>query len=177
MENRIDNRPILVAYATRAGSTGEVAQAIGQALTEHGKEVQVCAVQDVTDLTPYRAVIVGSAIRAGSWLPEAVAFVKQHKSVLEKLPLVYFLVCATLREDTPKHHDEVLAYLKPVRAMLEPLEVGLFAGKLDADHLPFLERMMVKVMRSPQGDWRDWTAIHDWAGEVAGRLELQGEVA
>ena len=113
---------------------------------------------DQESLEPYRAVILGSAIRAGSWLPEAVAFVKQHKSDLEQLPLVYFVVCATMHEDTPKHHDEVLAYLKPVRAMLEPLEIGLFAGKLDATTLGFFEKLLVKAM-------------HDWAGKIYDRLE------
>lgn len=172
----MENRPILVAYATREGSTREVAQAIGQSLSEHGAKVEVRAVDDITDLRPYRAVVVGSAIRAGKWLPEAVKFVKQHREDLERTMLMYFLVCATLREDTPAHHHEVLAYLDPVRKMVEPLEMGLFAGKLDADHLPFLERMMVKVMRSPQGDWRDWTSIHAWADGVALRLEPTAEV-
>lgn len=171
----MEERPILVAYATRAGSTREVAEAIGQSLSEHGTRAEVRLVTDVTDLRPYRAVILGSAVHTGKWLPEAVKFVEQHRADLAMIPLVYFLVCATLREDTPEHHCEVLAYLDPVRALVQPLEVGLFAGKIDADHLPFLERMMVKVTRSPHGDWRDWAAIHEWAGELAERLDPKGE--
>ena len=166
-------KPILIAYATRAGSTKEIAQTIAESLTEHGARVAIYPVKEITTLEPYRAVILGSAIRAGSWLPEAVTFVKQHKSDLEKLPLVYFLVCATMREDTPKHHDEVLAYLKRVRAMLEPLEIGLFAGKLDATKLGFFEKLLIKAMRSEEGDWRDWEAIHDWAGRIRDRFEEQ----
>ena len=169
----MSEKPILVAYASHAGSTKEVADAIGTALQEHGARVDVRPVQDITTLEPYSAVLVGSAIHAAKWLPEAVQFVKQHTSELKRLPLTYFLVCATLREDTPEHHREVLAYLDPVRVIVEPLEIGLFAGKLDASKLPFLERMLVKAMRSEQGDWRNWEAVHEWAGKVRDLLETK----
>ena len=164
------NKPILIAYATRAGSTKEVAQFIAQSLIEHGASVEVQPAAAIAELKPYSAVILGSAIRAGRWLPEAVEFVKQHKPDLEKLPLVYFLVCATMSEDTPENHDKVLAYLKPVRALLEPLEIGLFAGKLDETTLGFFAKLVVKAMRKEQGDWRDWEAVQDWAGKIYARL-------
>jgi menaquinone-dependent protoporphyrinogen oxidase len=152
----------------------EVAQSIAESLIEHGAGVDVQPVEAIATLTTfesYSAVFLGSAIRAGHWLPEAVKFVKHHKADLEKLPIVYFLVCATMREDTPKHHYEVLAYLKPVRAIVEPLEMGLFAGKLDTAKLGFFAKLVVKAMRSEQGDWRDWEAIHDWAGKIYAQLE------
>ena len=167
----MSKKPILIAYATRAGSTLDVADAIRKSLTDHGALVDMRPVKTITTLESYSAVILGSAIRAGSWLPEAVKFVKKHKSELEKLPLVYFLVCATLREDTPEHHDQVLAYLKPVRAILEPLEIGLFAGKLADSKLGFFAGLLVKAMHSEQGDWRDWHAVRDWAGKIYARLE------
>ena len=91
------NLPILVAYATRAGSTREIAEAVGHLLGEHGATFEVRSVKDVTDLRPYGAVILGSAIHAGRWLPEAVTFVEQHRTDLIRSPLVYFLVCGTLR--------------------------------------------------------------------------------
>ena len=152
-------KPILIAYASRAGSTFDIAKAIGQALTEHGSRVEVQPVKAVTTLEQYSAVIVGSAIRAGGWLPEAIEFVKQHKSDLEKLPLIYFLVCATMREDTPQHYDEVLAYEKPLRAILEPQEMGLFAGKLDTTELGFFvgaiwaELLVSKLQTSAPVPW------------------------
>ena len=103
----MENRPILVAYASRAGSTREVAEAIGQTLSEHGARAEVRSVTDITDLRPYRAVILGSAVHAGKWLPEAVKFVERYRTDLLRTPLVYFLVCGTLREDTPEHHREL----------------------------------------------------------------------
>ncbi len=71
-----------------------------------------------TTLAPYRVVLVDSAIHGAKWLPEAAEFVRRHRTALEQLPLIYFLVCTTLREDTAEHHREVLAYLDPVRAIL-----------------------------------------------------------
>ncbi|WP_164473549.1 flavodoxin domain-containing protein [Deinococcus psychrotolerans] len=92
-------------------------------------------------------MLVGSAIHALKWLPEAAEFIKRHTTELEQLPRLIYFFCATLREDTAEHHREVLAYLNPVRAILEPLEIGLFAGRLDASRLPLLERMLVKAVK------------------------------
>ncbi|WP_237725054.1 alpha/beta fold hydrolase [Deinococcus alpinitundrae] len=124
-------------------------------------------VQDVATLKPYRAVLGGSAIHGAKGLPDATEFVKRHGTELEQLPLISFLVCATFREDNAAHQREVLAYLDLVRVILEPLEIGLFAGSLDASRLPFLERMLVKAMKSEEGDW------HDWAGGVWEHLERE----
>ena len=55
---------ILVVYASRAGSTAGVAEAIGKTLAESGVQVDVLPMKDVTDLAPYRAVVAGSAIQA-----------------------------------------------------------------------------------------------------------------
>ena len=86
---------ILVAYATRAGSTTEAAQAIAEALRalySWGDTVDVLPVKAVNDLSPYRAVIAGSAIRMGHWLPEAVDFVTKNQAELAKVPVAFFLV-------------------------------------------------------------------------------------
>ncbi|HEX7394467.1 MAG TPA: flavodoxin domain-containing protein, partial [Anaerolineaceae bacterium] len=69
MSNRI-----LVPYASRAGSTAGVAEAIGKSLAESGTQVDVVAMQDVKDLGPYQAVVAGSAIQNKQWLPEAMQF-------------------------------------------------------------------------------------------------------
>src|SRR5512137_2127310 len=83
---------ILVTYATRAGSTAGVAEAIGSRLAEAGGEVEVLPMQEVKDLSTYRAVVLGSAIQDRQWLPEAMDFVRQRKDELARLPVAAFLV-------------------------------------------------------------------------------------
>ena len=157
---------ILVAYASRAGSSGEVAEAIGEVLCGGGAAVDVRLAKDVTDVSPYRAVVVGSAIYMGRWMSEAVKFVETHRDALSRAPVAYFVVCLTMKDDTEENRRTVAAYLDPVREVVQPVDVGLFAGRLDSSKLPFLYRLIIKAMKQPEGDYRNWEAIRAWAGEL-----------
>jgi menaquinone-dependent protoporphyrinogen oxidase len=158
---------ILVTYASRCGSTGEVAEAIGQTLCGNGAAVEVRPLKDVTDLSAYRAVVVGSAIRMGGWLSEATNFVKKNREVLSGLPVAYFSVGMVLQEDTPEKRREAEDYLAPVRQILEPKSLGLFAGKMDYSKLSWLDRFIItKMAKTPEGDFRNWEAIRAWAAEI-----------
>jgi menaquinone-dependent protoporphyrinogen oxidase len=162
---------ILVAYASKCGSTGQVAKAIGQTLANTGATVDVRPVKDVGDLSAYGAVVLGSAIRQGKWLPEVVKFVEAHQQVLSRVPIAYFTVCMTLSKDTEENRRTVAAYLVPVHQILKPVEEGFFAGKMDYGQLGFVERLMIeRVMQVPQGDFRNWTAIQTWAQTLPARL-------
>ena len=162
---------ILVAYATKAGSTAEVAAEIGRVIEiQGGCKVDVRAVGELSSVDGYDAAIVGSGIRAGKWLPEAIEFVEKYKDALTQIPVALFTVCLTLSEDTEENRRTVAAYLDPVREMVQPVDVGLFAGMMDSSKLPFILRLMMKKMKSPEGDFRDWEAIRAWAGQVRARL-------
>ena len=69
---------ILIAYASKYGSTKEVAERIAQRLQKSGKQAEVKPVGQVADLGKAEAVIVGSALYQGGWLPEATAFVRKN---------------------------------------------------------------------------------------------------
>ncbi|CAG0949752.1 menaquinone-dependent protoporphyrinogen oxidase [Gammaproteobacteria bacterium] len=163
---------ILVTYASRAGSTAGVAEAIGKTLTENGAQVEVLPMQDVTDLTPYRAVVAGSAIQAAQWLPEAMQFMQTHQAALTQKPFAAFLVCMTLAmPNAGKYRPFVADFMQPVRALVKPMSEGLFAGALDirkvpslADRLKFRLSVVFGVWKA--GDHRDWAAIRAWAAAL-----------
>ena len=163
------NNRILVTYASRSGSTAEVAEAISKTLSKDPAQVDVIPMQDVKDLTPYRAVIIGSAIRKAKWLPEAVQFIRTHQDSLRHKPFAMFTVCITLAmSNSEQYRSAVAAWTAPVRALVRPLSEGLFAGMLDFSKLPFnwdtlKLRATVAAGIFPRGDHRDWNAIRAWA--------------
>jgi menaquinone-dependent protoporphyrinogen oxidase len=164
----VDNK-ILVTYASRFGSTAGVAEAIGKTLIESGVQVDVLPMRKVKDLSPYQAVVAGSAINAGAWLPEAMQFVQTHRAELNQKPFAAFLVCMTLAmRNADQYRGHVADWLAPVRALVRPVSEGLFAGGLDISKIPsfsdrFKFRLSVLFGVWKEGDHRDWHAIHAWA--------------
>lgn len=164
----MDNK-ILVTYASRFGSTAGVAEAIGKTLAESGAQVDVFPMREVKDLSLYQAVVAGSAINAGAWLPEAMQFVKTHRSELNQKPFAAFLVCMTLAmRNADQYRGHVADWLVPVRVLVRPLSEGLFAGGLDINKIPsFSDRLKFRLSVFfgvwKEGDHRDWNAIHAWA--------------
>jgi menaquinone-dependent protoporphyrinogen oxidase len=130
---------ILVTYASRTGSTAEVAEAIAKTLAEGGEQVDVVPMNEVKDLSLYQSVVVGSAIRGSKWLPEAVRFVQAHQSMLAQKKVAMFTVCITMAmKNAANYRSGVMGWVAPVRLMVKPLS-------------------------EERGDHRDWDAIRTWA--------------
>jgi menaquinone-dependent protoporphyrinogen oxidase len=161
---------ILIAYASKCGSTKEVAEAIDQVFSQAGVAVDVRRVQDVKDLSPYRVVVLGTAIRMEKPLSEAIAFVKKHRAGLNQLPLACFSLGIQMHEDTPENRKRTMAFLAPLlRAIKTPVSIGLLGGKVDYSTLSPIWRFIAshdqsRLMR--EGDWRNWEAIRAWAAEL-----------
>jgi menaquinone-dependent protoporphyrinogen oxidase len=165
------SQELIVAYASRAGSTAEVAEVIGQVLREGGSGVEVRPVKEVQRVAAYDAIVLGTAIWAGKPLPEARQFVAAQQSALATRPVAYFALCELLREDTPVHRDRAYRFLDSLRRIQEPVDLQVFAGKKDYGALhPLVRWVMLHLLHSPEGDWRDWNQIRAWATTLAPRL-------
>lgn len=160
------NKCILVTYATRAGSTVEVAAAIGETLSARGFAVDVKPVKDQPRLDGYQAVVMGSAIRMGNWLPEAMEFVKTNRQSLNRMPIALFTVHMLNIGDDEQSRTNRLAYLNTVRPLLQKADEVYFAGKMDFSRLSFLDRFISRMVKVQEEDRRDWDNIRNWAQTI-----------
>jgi menaquinone-dependent protoporphyrinogen oxidase len=164
------DKKILVAYASRCGTTGGVAEAIGRTLCDAGFDVDTRLAKHVEDVSPYSAVVLGSAVNQASWLPDAIKFAQRNREALKGVPVAYFLTCMTLREDTIESRKLAQSYMEPVLKAapeVRPVESGFFAGVLDYSKMNVVIRMVMKAKMQakgiPEGDFRNWNAITSWA--------------
>jgi len=163
---------VLVAYATKYGTTREVADAIGQALSEQGIRVDVRPAGEVRDLTGYSAVVLGTAMYYFMLRREAKRFLARHRKTLSNLPVALFALGPF--NDTP---EELASARVPVdkylakSSWLSPVAVGIFGGRHDPSALRFPDNN--PAMRNmPPSDARDWEAIGKWANELPAALGL-----
>jgi menaquinone-dependent protoporphyrinogen oxidase len=168
---------ILVAYASKCGSTGGVAEAVAKVFCEAGAPVDVKRVQDVKDLKPYRAAVLGSAMRMEKPLSEAVNFAKKHRAALAALPVACFSVGMTMNTDTPENREKAKEQMASLtRETPASLSLGLFGGKLDYSTLSPVFRWMFSQDKSgemAEGDWRNWDAIRAWANDLIPLLKVK----
>ncbi len=165
-------RRILVAYASRGGSTAGVAEAIGRTLAESGAQVEVRSMKSVASVDEYDSVVLGSAIRGGAWLPEAMQFLRTHQAALGRKPVAAFLVCITLAmPGGEQYRQSVSGWMKDARALVRPVSEACFAGAINYASVPLVPDglklgIMSAAMRVPPGDYRDWDAIRIWAAQL-----------
>jgi menaquinone-dependent protoporphyrinogen oxidase len=164
---------ILVTYASKYGATKEIAQKIGEVLCQAGLQVDVLPVNEVRELRPYKAVIVGSAVYVGKWQKEAVTFLRANENILANRP-VWLFSSGPTGEGDPVELVEGLrlpAALQPVLDRIQPRGIAVFHGYIDPDKINFIEKWAIKsLVKKPFGDFRDWDVITAWATSIAETL-------
>jgi menaquinone-dependent protoporphyrinogen oxidase len=156
---------ILIAYASATGSTVEVAAAMGEALAAGGLAVDVRAIRENPQLAGYRAVVIGSAVQHGNWLPEAVEFVRANREALGRVPAALFCVHITNLGDDEASRRNRQAFLNPVRPLLQPVAEAFFAGKFDRRGAALLLPGWLARFIPPM-DFRDWKKIRTWGESI-----------
>ncbi len=159
---------ILVTYASQAGSTAGVAEAIAKSLAAAGSTVDLRPVKEVTDLSAYQAVVIGSAVHSGKWMPEATAFVRRNQARLRQMPTAIFQVCMMLASSNEQYRSMVPTWLDPLREELRPVSAGSFSGAILLDHYPKLTdklglKIFLATVKIKEGDYRDWDAVQSWS--------------
>jgi len=168
---------ILVAYATRYGSTQEVAEAVAATLREQGLEVDIQPMRDVRTLNGYSAVVLGAPLYIGHWHKDALQFLSQHREALTERPVAIFALGPATTGDeqewrgSRENLDQELARFP----WLTPAAVEMFGGKYDPSKLSFSHKLLSALPASPlhglpATDLRDWTAIRAWASDLAAQL-------
>lgn len=170
---------VLVTVASRHGSTAELATELGARLRESGHDrplrVEVRPVEEVERVDGYDAVVLGSAVYLGQWLPSARDFALTHAAALRQRPLWLFSsgpVGEPLKPDASHVVD-----LGPVLAAVTPIEHRVFAGRIERQSLGLAERVVVRGLRVPPGDYRDWRAVREWAAAIGAALADSRSIA
>jgi menaquinone-dependent protoporphyrinogen oxidase len=169
---------VLVGYATVHGSTAEVAQRIGDVLVQQGHEVTVANVQTLTHVDGYEAFVLGSAVHAGTWLPELKGFIKAFEPRLIGKPIYVWVTCIRVLEEYGMSHVMDF-YMEPeLLTRLDVRSKTAFAGKLNLQEVDWDERWSLAARYDGHawptnfdGDFRDWDKITNWAAATAKDLE------
>ncbi len=167
---------VLVSYATRYGSTREVAGAVAETLRGSGLKVECLPMRQVRTLEGYGAFVLGAPLYIGRWPKDAQSFLSRHRESLIGRPVAIFTLGPT-RSDK-KEWEGVRAQLDQQLARfpcLKPMACELFGGKYDPAKLRFPLRLLANLPASPlhnmpASDVRDWPAIRTWAGSLAARF-------
>ncbi len=157
---------VLVAVGSKYGSSREVASTIRATLATQGFDVELWDAADVRTVTPYDAVILGSAVYGGLWRRDASSLAKEHREALKLRDVWTFSVGMenVVVQGQPK--DEAYGIAESIGAK----EHRRFSGKLDLAKLNIGERALIRALDPPVGDFRDMEDVRAWASDVGGLL-------
>jgi menaquinone-dependent protoporphyrinogen oxidase len=164
---------VLVAYATKYGATAEIAEKIRQVILQAGMQTDMLPADRVSDLAPYKAIVLGSAVYVGQWRKEAVAFLEANEKAMAKMP-VWFFSSGPTGEGDPVQLMQGWRFpeaQQPIANRIQPRDTAFFHGVLDMKKVNLAERLVIKSLKAPVGDFRDWDAITSWAATIASALK------
>ena len=158
---------VLVGYATRYGSTQEVAEAVAATLRERGLVVDIQPMREVRTLAAYSAVVLGAPLYMFRWHKDALRFLSRHREILTERPVAVFALGPITAGDEKEWQDSREQLDKGLAKFpwLTPVALEIFVGKYDPAKLRFPVNLFAG--KEPASDLRDWTAIRAWADNLA----------
>ncbi|MEJ2303395.1 MAG: flavodoxin domain-containing protein [Anaerolineales bacterium] len=194
-------KKILVTYGTMAGSTAEVAQAVGEELAKSGSQVEVLPLSDVQNLEAYDGVVLGGPMIMG-WHRSALGFLRKNRGAFQRIPLAVFITAMSLTqtgeasvggvpvfvdEELPKppaqegrlnfreRYARLSNYLRPILKATrpaKPVSIGVFGGRLEYGRLKWWAVLFAMlIIQAPAGERRNWPAIRSWAAGLPAVLQ------
>lgn len=171
--------PILVTYATRYGSTREVAETVTATLCENGLEADIQPMREVRTLAGYGAVVLGAPLYFGLWHKDTQRFLARHREALIERPVAIFAL-GPIHPDEQEYQSSRAQLNKELAKFpwLTPVALEIFVGKYDPAKLRFPDKLIIWLPASPlhempASDLRDWPAIRAWATSLAEKLQLK----
>jgi len=170
-EDEMETR-VLVTYGTKYGATQEIAEKIGDTLRDAGLQADVQSADRVIDISGYGAVVLGSAVYIGRWRKEAAKFLKSNEAALARRPVWLFSSGPTGKGDV----EELMqgwsfpGALQPIADRIQPRDIAVFHGAADENKMSRLDAWLLKNVKQPTGDFRDWDSIQAWAAGIAKAL-------
>jgi menaquinone-dependent protoporphyrinogen oxidase len=165
-------KKILVAFSTKAGSTGEIAEAIASRLGEKGFKVNIQPMKKVKDLLGFNAVVLGAPMYMFHLLKEALNFLSRFQKNLMEKPTAFFTLGPF--NDVEKEWAGVHETFEKDLAKypwFKPVATAVFGGKFDPSKLTFPYNLLPAMKQIPASDIRDWTKIRAWADELAEKFK------
>jgi menaquinone-dependent protoporphyrinogen oxidase len=169
---------VLVAYASKRGSTEEIAAAVAETLRDSGLEVECVESGEVDDLAPYDAVVLGSAVYVKRWRGEAKRFLRKHGKALAEMPVWVFSSGPVGDPDEPQDPS----WLEPPRIVKTVEKLGVrehvvFGGRVPLDPHGPMEKALVAGTPLEFRDRRDWGEVRAWATGIASQLHAGAPAA
>ncbi|KAK4925008.1 hypothetical protein LTR49_008014 [Elasticomyces elasticus] len=177
---------ILVTYSSAAGSTASIAKQVATYLRTRFSEVHAIdcmPIEAVSWPNSYRAIVVGSAIHNGAWLPHARKFLVDHTDDLYPMPLYTFSVGAP--SALPKWMKKVAASTHNDLEEEEKLKIGkalskttgfpvkheLFNGVTSRQGMNWAMGLIFSCVGAQWGDFREWDKVAAFSEHIADDLQ------
>jgi menaquinone-dependent protoporphyrinogen oxidase len=161
---------VLISTASKHGATADIGRAIADVITAEGMEARVAEPEEVASLDGFDAVVLGSAVYAGRWMKTMREFVDREGAELSKRP-VWLFSSGPIGEPPKPTEDPV--DVTPIMEATGARQHFIFSGKLDRKTLNFGEKAIVAAFKAPDGDFRDWDEIREWAIGIVEELKAK----